>query len=160
MRHCFRIGLVLIIEMYCILVFSLLLTLARGGPADGLFGYWSNELGSCMNIKTVSKDGQFSGQYYSKVGQAKFNYALIGRYDYAASSYGTLGWTVTWTNEHLRANSTTTWSAIYYPAALRQQEQIQSTWLLTTSKALSDVWETTLVGKDVFQKVTKCTIQS
>eukprot|EP00118_Oscarella_pearsei_P024733 m.306684 g.306684 ORF g.306684 m.306684 type:complete len:159 (+) comp41496_c0_seq1:718-1194(+) len=148
--------------MYCVLVLSLLLTLARGESAN-LEGYWQNELGSCMYIDKVDGEGQFSGTYNSEDGNAKFEYDLIGRWDSSTEPStekgATLGWTVTWDNaDYGNSESTTTWSGIYFPES-GQEEQIQTTWLLTVSKAFSNVWESTLVGKDVFKRG-ECTVAS
>ena len=59
-----------------------------------LSGTWTNELGSEMVISTSSyAEGQMSGYYNSKVGDAYEYYAFYGMYDTDGDETGgTLGW--------------------------------------------------------------------
>lgn len=93
-----------------------------------IIGTWYNELGSVMEISQAS-DGQFSGHYYTRVGNAQlYTYDLIGRYD-ADPNGRTLGWTVAWYNAlNGSSGSTTTWSGQYQ---VDSEPRILTTWLLT-----------------------------
>ena len=49
---------------------------------DLLAGEWKNELGSTMCIyQQTVPSGQLNGWYNTLVGQAKYRYDLVGRYD-------------------------------------------------------------------------------
>lgn len=112
-------------------------------------GDWYNELGSHMRIMT-DPSGGITGTYVSGTGHAPGRYVLVGRYDTPEqAAYGTtLGWTVAWRNEHNDAASVTSWNGQYLEDG---GERICATWLLT-SATVSDAWESTAVGKDVFTR--------
>ena len=108
-------------------------------------GKWYNELGSCMEI-TNAENGQLTGTYESKVGDAKYEYVMTGRYDTCGAS---IGWTVMWKNSTGSSRSITSWSG--------QCQQINpgvdailTTWLLTSETRPENDWNSTNVGKDIF----------
>lgn len=115
-----------------------------------LTGKWYNELGSTMEIK-AAKDGMLTGWYNTKVGNAKRDYILTGRYDHLEGRKS-LGWTVTYTNEYCsKAKSTCSWSG-QYQLDRASQPQILTTWLLTTETEPKDDWNSTRLGQNVFTR--------
>jgi len=121
---------------------------AMAHPLDGI---WWNELGSKMKLVT-NPDGSLEGWYQSAVG-VESQFVLVGRFDTNPhpDEGRSLGWTVTWRNAPDRnKHSTTTWSAQYFDSPPR----ILSQWLLTRSTKTQDVWESTIVGRDVFHRHT------
>ncbi len=113
---------------------------------SGYEGIWYNELRSRMNI-TRAENGQLEGTYVSLVGDAEYEYAMVGRYDTEGRS---LGWTVAWNNsENGSSNSTTTWSGQYQPT---EGNIIHTTWLLTEGTTPEEEWNSTNVGSDIFFK--------
>ena len=72
-------------------------------------GVWYNELGSKMVVSDkTDAEGQFTGVYHSKVGEATKQYPLVGRYDAdGATTHGTMGFTVQWHNAFLNSKSVT-----------------------------------------------------
>ena len=120
-------------------------------------GTWFNELGSEMEL-TIDDKGSISGHYISKVGEAKGQYILVGRYDLKpAADHGTaLGWSVSWLNDQLDANSVTSWSGQYLAV---DEERIVTLWLLATETLPADLWESTLVGQDIFTRTAPSTEQ-
>jgi hypothetical protein len=59
-----------------------------------------------------------------------------------------LGWSVAWPDEHGVVASLASWSGQYF----EQGERICAMWLLTRSAVVSDMWEATEVGQDVFTR--------
>jgi hypothetical protein len=118
--------------------------------ADELTGTWYNELGSRMKL-TATADGMLSGSYYSAVGEATDYYVLTGRFDSAPPSGEgvSVGWTVTFYNSKLNAQSTATWSGQYFAGS---QPEIVTQWLLTTSSTTAAEWQATNVGHDEFTR--------
>ncbi|WP_431677840.1 avidin/streptavidin family protein [Kitasatospora sp. KL5] len=112
-------------------------------------GDWYNEFGSHMRL-TADESGGLTGTYVSSAGHVAGPYDLTGRQDTPARpGHGTaVGWTVAWRNEQGDAGSVTSWSGQY----LDGDDTILATWLLTRSAAASDVWESTVVGQDVFTR--------
>lgn len=113
-------------------------------------GDWYNEFGSHMRLDT-DPSGGITGMYVSAAGHASGRYVLVGRYDMpAGTGYSTaLGWTVAWRNEDNDADSVTSWNGVYQDDG---EERILATWLLTRSATAPDVWESTMVGQDVFTR--------
>ena len=118
-----------------------------------LAGKWYNELGSYM-ILDVDDDGGLAGIYYSAVGEAENEYILTGRYDAdpPAGEGVSVGWVVTFRNSELNANSTTTWSGLYFNDAIGQGGRILTQWLLTSSTLPEDIWKSTNIGTDTFTR--------
>ncbi|MEW1909925.1 avidin/streptavidin family protein [Kitasatospora sp. NPDC085895] len=112
-------------------------------------GDWYNEFGSHMRL-TDDTSGGLTGTYVSGAGHVAGPYELTGRHDAPAGpGRGTaVGWTVAWRNEQGDAGSVTSWSGQY----LAGDETILATWLLTRSASAADVWESTVVGQDVFTR--------
>ena len=121
---------------------------ARAGiMAKDLLGIWYNELGSRMNIVSATK-GELTGTYHSKVGDAEGEYVMSGRYDTVGQ---TLGWIVTWNNEHNGSSfSTTGWSGQYHTDS--DDPEIHVTWLLTSQATPNNDWKSTQVGIAVFKR--------
>jgi hypothetical protein len=122
------------------------------GTVSGITGTWYNELGSSMVVQSTP-DGSLIGTYNSAVGNAQYNYVLVGRYDTApATDTGTgttLGWTVSWRNDYRNAHSNTTWSGQFFEGPV---PHINTQWLLTRATTASDEWESTYVGHDEFTR--------
>jgi hypothetical protein len=99
----------------------------------------------------IDPDGGLTGTYVSAVGEAAGRYLLVGRYDTTpeAGHGTTLGWSVSWRNDLLDANSVTGWSGQYHDG---QEERISTLWLLTVETKPADSWESTFVGQDVFTR--------
>jgi hypothetical protein len=112
-------------------------------------GDWYNEFGSHMHL-TEDPSGGLTGTYVSGAGDAPGSYPLTGRRGVpAGSGVGTaLGWTVAWQNEQGGAGSVTGWSGQYLP----DRETISATWLLTRPSVAEGVWESTVIGQDVFRR--------
>nr|BAJ07170.1 sialyltransferase-tamavidin 2 fusion protein [synthetic construct] len=122
-----------------------------GGSSDvqsSLTGTWYNELNSKMEL-TANKDGTLTGKYLSKVGDVYVPYPLSGRYNLQppAGQGVALGWAVSWENSKI--HSATTWSGQFFSES---SPVILTQWLLSSSTARGDVWESTLVGNDSFTK--------
>ena len=116
-----------------------------------LIGMWYNELGSRMNITSVHS-GMLTGVYNTKVGNAKYDYVMTGRYDFLEDRRS-LGWTVTWVNGiYDKSKSTTCWCGQYQCNPDTKEPQILTTWLLTTQTNPVDDWNSTNVGQDVFTR--------
>jgi len=111
-------------------------------------GTWYNELGSVM-VLTATPDGNLTGTYESKVGNAAGMYAVNGRYDVAPSAGDgvALGWAVSWANTSENAHSVSTWSGQMFGDG---EPRLMTTWLLTSATTPDELWEATLVGQDVF----------
>lgn len=112
-------------------------------------GDWYNEFGSRMRLESAD-DGSLSGEYVSAVGHVAGDYRLVGR---SAGPTGAghglaLGWTIAWHNDRGSVDSVTCWSGQY----LTDPERILTTWLLSRSADPDQVWETTVVGQDVFTR--------
>lgn len=112
-----------------------------------LTGQWYNELGSTMNL-TVSGN-MISGEYFSAVGEAQGPYPLVGYFD-ASDENPTLGFTVAWQNDQEVAHSVTTWCG--QAMTIGGNEYITAMWLLATSAAQADQWQSTMVGQDSFSR--------
>ncbi|KAJ3859816.1 streptavidin v2 precursor [Lentinula novae-zelandiae] len=127
------------------------LTLPQSQIGSQLSGNWINELGSTMTL-IADQNGGLSGQYNSAVGNATDLYNLTGRFDILPPSDAgiSVGWVVTYNNELRNAHSTATWSGQCFNNS--GGETILTQWLLTTSSAQADVWESTLVGHDKFTR--------
>ncbi|KAF7297533.1 Streptavidin [Mycena indigotica] len=117
-----------------------------------LTGTWHNELASVMHLKADGRGG-LSGSYNSAVGNAQDNYVLTGRYDTTPPTGEgvALGWIVAWKNNELDAHSAAGWSGQFYAGASELEDIILTQWLLTTSTAPADNWESTQVGTDLFK---------
>jgi hypothetical protein len=124
-------------------------------PAKKLIGTWKNELGSTMIIDEVGLTGSITGKYKSLVGEAENHYKLTGRVERGrleGKGYGRpLGFTVVWKNKHKDAHSATSWSGQFFGSE-SGKDVILTTWLLTDSTKSEDVWESTLIGQDRFEK--------
>ena len=116
-------------------------------------GVWYNELGSKMVVSgKTDTDGQFTGVYHSKVGEATKQYPLVGRYDVAGNTtHGTMGFIVQWHNAFLNSKSVTAWSGQRQLDATGQP-CILTTWLLTSETTQAGDWASTMVGTNVFTR--------
>ncbi|WP_354638392.1 avidin/streptavidin family protein [Kitasatospora camelliae] len=115
-----------------------------------LSGDWYNEFGSHMHL-TEDASGGITGSYVSAAGHAAGTYGVVGRSSAApqAGQGTTVAWAVAWQNEGGNAGSVTSWSGQYHADG---PERIFATWLLTRPTPLSDTWESTTVGQDVFTR--------
>ncbi|KAJ3892189.1 Avidin/streptavidin [Lentinula edodes] len=126
-------------------------TATLGHIGSKLSGSWINELNSTVTLIT-DQEGGLSGQYNTAVGDALSFYNLTGRFDTLppAGKGISVGWVVTWNNEYLDADSTTSWSGQYFNNG--GSETIITQWLLTGSSTLDNVWTSTTVGHDKFTR--------
>ena len=109
---------------------------------------WKNELGSIMNITVVDTvNCDFTGTYYSAVGEATNTYGLQGRFDTVGR---TLGWAVSYKNKYLNVHSTCAWSGQIQLNGVNQEPVILSTWVLTSQTDEGNEWNSTNVGFDTF----------
>jgi hypothetical protein len=113
-------------------------------------GAWFNEYGS-VAILTSDGRGGLTGTYESTVGDAKGTYTLTGRYIPSETpGYGiALGWSVSWNNQYQNAYSATTWCGQLFD----DFQRLTTTWLLGIETTPQELWESTLVGQDVFTRV-------
>ena len=92
--------------------------------------------------------GTFMGTYCSAVGNAEHEYDLVGRFDIVGQ---TLGWVVTFRNQHLNAHSTCAWSGkIELKPGDQKNPIMHTTWLLARQTDSEDDWNSTNVGFDAF----------
>ena len=120
----------------------------------GVTGNWLNQHGSCVKF-TYCLNGELTGQYKSRVGEASGSYYLSGRYTIVGPNHLdiVLGFSVAWNNMVFgNSNSTTSWTGIYNDST----DKIYTTWLLTKYTTLADKWSNTLVDQDVFERVYTC----
>jgi hypothetical protein len=111
-------------------------------------GEWYNELGSRMNL--IVSGLSLTGSYETKVGRGSGSYKLYGMLVPGSEPPGeAVGFVVGWLNDTGSSYSVTTWSGQSLIAAGGQQE-IVTTWLLTTETTPGDSWKSTLVGRDIF----------
>ena len=121
----------------------------QGDDRMGIDGVWYNELGSCMTLKV---DGNYlSGTYETPVGDAKGVYQVRGmRVPGADKSDEALGFVVAWVNDLGSSSSVTSWSGQWQ--IVDGEEEINTTWLLTSEENPDDDWKSTLVGRDIFRR--------
>ncbi|WP_018681818.1 avidin/streptavidin family protein [Actinokineospora enzanensis] len=115
-------------------------------------GVWYNELQSKMTLNTQPDGLQIVGTYQSVVGDAPDEYQLVGRVNDSrvVTRYGSaVGWTVAWVNGTHDSDSVTTWSGQYFQI---DEERLTTTWLLTVQTTPANLWESTMVGFDVFTR--------
>jgi len=127
-------------------------TLGYWGGQMAIDGTWYNELGSTMTI-TTSPEGTVAGQYVSLVGDAPGSYDLVGRFDsqQVPGEVGTtVGWSVAWQNETTDVHSVTVWAGQYFDGG---SERIMTTWLLDMQTSPENLWESTVVGQDMFGRI-------
>ena len=122
----------------------------------GLEGTWHNELGSTLTIQSVA-GGEIRGTYktaVSSTGCAKGAFPVSGRVDAGSQADQPLGFVVAWVNGQSHCNSATAWSGQYQLVGLDPpyQEQIFTTWLLTSVTSPQENWASTLVGQDLFRR--------
>lgn len=120
--------------------------------AHKLVGTWSNESGSTMTIDSVSPDGEVRGSYktaVSAVSADKCNitesFPLVGRADLPS-----LGFVVSWKNNLSNCSSVTAWSG--QVQTVGGQDQLVTTWLLTSQTVPKKNWQSTTVNKDIFKR--------
>uniref|UniRef100_UPI0006E45D12 avidin/streptavidin family protein n=1 Tax=Hymenobacter sp. AT01-02 TaxID=1571877 RepID=UPI0006E45D12 len=111
-------------------------------------GKWYNELGSEVEFRL--EGNQVTGQYHTAVGDATGVYPLVGQLNASLESGQAIGFVVVWQNEHKDSNSVTCWSG--QAQTVDGVDLISTTWLLTSETDVSEFWESTLVGKDVFKR--------
>lgn len=114
-------------------------------------GVWHNELGSSLTLIS-HPDGSLTGIYETRVGEAAGRFTVAGRFNVGAvgGSLGTaVGWTVAWSNDVTSSHSVTSWSGQYFAG---EPERIDVTWLLVIESTPGEMWESTLVGQDVFTR--------
>ena len=115
--------------------------------AKRISGTWINQLKSTLEIK-CSSDGELSGYYITTVGKAKNKYPLSGRANLSVDDKATLGFTVSWANEHQTTNTTTSWTGIY--SKYISIESIETTWVLVSSS--KPKWKSVLINQDQFTR--------
>ncbi|WP_157767892.1 avidin/streptavidin family protein [Actinosynnema pretiosum] len=88
------------------------------------------------------------------VGEAAGSYPLLGRCDNPvdAAHGAAIGWTASWVNDVVDAHSATTRSGQHFEAG-PDPERITASWLLTSETTTAEVWESTVVGQDLFTRV-------
>ena len=97
--------------------------------------------------------GQLSGEYYSAVGDAKYEYELAGRYNTQPASGGqSCAWAVAWTNPYGNAHSSTGWTGQYQTDEFGEEE-IYTLWLLASEMSPQNDWQSTRVGQDTFTRI-------
>ena len=104
-----------------------------------------------MKITEIDANlGTFRGTYNSRVGTAENEYLLLGRFD---TTGRTLGWVVSWQNQYLNSDSTTSWSgqAQYDPTI--SDFVILTNWLLTVETSPENEWNSTNIGHDTFKRL-------
>lgn len=122
--------------------------------ASILFGKWKNELGSVMNIMTVTGQS-FSGTYETAVsGNGTSLKSTVNGIvnDVGVKEDATIGFSVNWkykdSKEDKMVYSTTSWCG-----TLRSEGTMSTMWFLTRYGPQSDDWESTYAGKDIFNKM-------
>lgn len=116
----------------------------------GLAGKWKNQLQSVMEI--TCQDGQVNGRYNTAVGLAQDFYDIAGRYTMAGENMTdtVLSWAVSWNNNVFgNSNSSTAWSGIHYD----EEGIIRTQWILTRYKTRPDIWQTSMIGHDEFERI-------
>ena len=109
------------------------------GNTSILVGTWSNQLGSKMTITSV-EEGNVQGSYETSVsasGCAKGTFPLVGR-----ANLPSIGFVVSWP----KCSSVTAWSGQL------QNEQLVTTWVLTSQTVPKNNWQSTTVNQDIFTK--------
>jgi hypothetical protein len=113
---------------------------------------WYNELGSTMTLN--ASGAQLWGTYNSYVGQAEYDYDLVGFVNTAQPLPGSgtaLGWTVAWVNPYMTSPSVTSWTGQYQEDPI-QGPEITTLWLLVTETTEGSDWASTQVGADLFKQ--------
>ena len=115
-----------------------------------LAGIWYNELGSEMVLHIDWK--RLTGTFVTGVGGIEGTYKLVGMADPNPSSAGqAFGFVISWAQDmESKATSVTVWSGQYQ--IIKNQEQLTTTWLMTTETEASDDWASTLIGHDIFRR--------
>jgi hypothetical protein len=111
---------------------------------------WYNELGSTMTLN--ASGAQLWGTYNSNVGQAQYDYELVGLVNTGQPLPGSgiaLGWTVAWVNPYMTSPSVTSWTGQYQVDPVNGPE-ITTLWLLVTETTEGNDWASTQVGADLF----------
>ena len=104
-----------------------------------------------MKITEIDANlGTFRGTYSSAVGEVEKEYLLLGSFDTAGQ---TLGWVVSWQNQHQNIHRTTSWSgqAQYDPTI--SDFVILTNWLLTAETSPENDWNSTHIGQDTFMRL-------
>ncbi|XP_052785804.1 streptavidin-like [Mya arenaria] len=114
----------------------------------GIAGVWRNQLQSVMKFTCVA--GHIEGQYYTAVGNADGFYDFAGKFQMPDQNTTVLGWVVAFNNLlYGNSNSTTAWSGIHYG----HEGIIHTHWLLTHYFPRANLWRTTTMNHDDFNKV-------
>lgn len=123
---------------------------ASSGTQNGLVGTWQNQLGSSMEIKSVT-DSTITGVYTTAVsekGCAKGEFQLVGRTTPPKDKNQVVAFTVAWNNKQSDCNSVTAWSGSYDD----KSGKITVFWLLTSGASSPQSWDSTLIGEDTFTR--------
>ena len=116
--------------------------------AKHISGNWTNQLGS--NVEMQALNGQISGAYKTKVGNATVTHPLQGTY--SEQKDGCLvAWTVAWTKlkDPSKPQSLCSWNGHLVPS--QNQTKIVTTWLLNSWEP-QELWKATTINKDTFTK--------
>lgn len=123
-------------------------TAPSGIPATelALAGTWVNQLGSHLTLQ-VDGHGVLRGDYRSGMGPlAGRSHAVQGLYDAPPDgSPVLLSFLVDWTEAHC----VTAWSGL----CLVAEDEIRTTWLMTSETPPGEEWRATVIGHDVFRRV-------
>jgi hypothetical protein len=114
-----------------------------------LDGVWYNELGSKMQLAV--NGAAITGTYVTAVGDASGTYPLVGRTETGAPGSQSIAFVVCWQNDAGNSGSCTAWSGQLQPDA-DGNDSIATTWLLTADTDVSDDWQSTSVGQDIFHR--------
>ncbi|KAH3798126.1 streptavidin-V2-like [Dreissena polymorpha] len=114
----------------------------------GIAGVWRNQLQSVMKFTCVG--GHIDGTYFTAVGKADGFYELSGKYLKPDNNTTIVGWVVAFSNDlYGNSNSTTAWSGIHYA----DNGTLYTHWLLTRFQPRPNLWMTTTVNHDDFERV-------
>ncbi|XP_068781385.1 avidin-like [Struthio camelus] len=117
-----------------------------------LTGSWINELGSNMTISSMSKNGNFSGLYYTAVTATKEKIKVSplqgSQHHKNEQNQPTFGFTVNWSF----SDSTTVFTGQCF-VDKDGKEILRTTWLLRQEvHNLRDDWKATSIGSNVFTR--------
>lgn len=111
-----------------------------------LEGVWVNQLGSKVTF-VPDPAGNLQGDYRAAAGGlAGRSYPIVGTYQHDPTARTVpLAFLVTWSEAHC----VTTWCGHLIPG----EDRIEATWLMATETESRDEWKSTVIGHDVFRRL-------